>query len=150
MNIADYYFVRIGERLPEAWGKHIEPNSALGKRCIDLIDGSRMQLDDCRIADNSARILERCQKEIIDLIANWQSERNIYYYFYKAFGRYPQDESFRELLISDDCGRDCRQAIDAARSFLNFVENAFGQEDFGEYQKTIAICEHTIECYWRG
>lgn len=149
-NIRDYFRKAFDRSLPDGLADEIECESPLGKLCIDRIDWSRRSADSQIPDDHQARIIDICAHDIVQLISDAKAGRHIYAYFEQAFGRKPADESFLQLPIDSECGRDCRQAIDAARSFLNFVEYAFGQHDFDEYEKTIAICEHTIECYWRG
>jgi hypothetical protein len=43
---------------------------------------------------------------------------NVYEFFTEQLGHPPTDETLKELLITDPCGRDCMKVIMAARLYM--------------------------------
>jgi hypothetical protein len=49
---------------------------------------------------------------------------NVYEYFLHHLNVRPSDDTLQELPVETSCGRDCRQAIDAAKALIVITDKA--------------------------
>lgn len=70
---------------------------------------------------------------------------NIYDYFKATLGRYPADQSLRDLSVDSVCGQRCQQAIDHARTYLDAVE-----DDPNVVNPLLESIETAVSVFWVG
>ena len=67
-------------------------------------------------------------------------------YFEQVLGVPPFDETLADLPVDSLCGRDCAQAIDAARLFLECARKA----DSDLANSMLFLANETVNVFWRG
>jgi len=74
---------------------------------------------------------------------------NVAEYFQHVLGCEVSDKSLARLELDTECGRACRNAIDACKVMLNHVVDAVGATSTA-HDSLIEICGEVCTVFWRG
>jgi hypothetical protein len=74
---------------------------------------------------------------------------NIWDYYIDKFNATPDDTTFKDLPVKSVCGEDCKNAIDAMASYIEFRRRAIGDDHDKESDLMVDLNE-VIGIFWRG
>jgi hypothetical protein len=74
---------------------------------------------------------------------------NVYHYFRHSLGRWPTNQTLRNLPLDSDRGRKCVEAIDAGYELSEHVRAASGDTDRKHIDAVLAATNYVVTVYSR-